>query len=67
MTSQPDWKAMQTVLEAESFDEKQMNVQMASSGNATSSSYTGLVRAIESRSIRSATLQDDAHLAVVVY
>jgi cell division protease FtsH len=58
---------MQTVLEAESFDEKQMNVQMASSGNATSSSYTGLVRAIESRSIRSATLQDDAHLAVVVY
>jgi cell division protease FtsH len=40
---------------------------MASSGNATSSSYTGLLRAIDSRSIRSATLQDDAHLAIVVY
>jgi cell division protease FtsH len=55
------------MLEAESFDEKQMNIEMASRGHAPSSSYTGLVRAIESRSIRSATLQDDAHVAIVVY
>jgi cell division protease FtsH len=31
------------------------------------SSYTELVRAIDSRSIRSATLEDDAHLVIVVY
>jgi cell division protease FtsH len=38
-----------------------------SSGSGTISSYTGLVRAIENQSIRSATLEDDAHLATVVY
>jgi cell division protease FtsH len=38
----------------------------ASSGNTAISSYTGLVRAIDSQSIRRATLEDDAHLAVVV-
>ena len=60
---------MQTVLETESFDEKQnaTPTTAASSGNTTSSSYTGLLRAIDSGSIRSATLQDDAHLAIVVY
>jgi cell division protease FtsH len=39
----------------------------ASSGNAAISSYTELLRAVESQSIRSATLEDDAHLAIVVY
>jgi cell division protease FtsH len=39
----------------------------ASSKNSTMSSYTGLMRAIDSQSIRKATLEDDAHLAVVAY
>jgi cell division protease FtsH len=38
-----------------------------SSEGATVSSYTGLVRALDNQSIRSATLEDDAHLAKVVY
>ena len=42
-------------------------VNAASSGNARISSYTGLVRAVDSHAIRSATLEDDAHLAIVVY
>jgi cell division protease FtsH len=37
----------------------------SSSGNAAVSSYTALVRAVDSHSIRTATLEDDAHLAIV--
>ena len=38
-----------------------------SSASGAISSYTGLVRAIDNQSIRRATLEDDAHLARVVY
>jgi cell division protease FtsH len=39
----------------------------AASESGAISSYTGLVRAIDAHSIRSATLEDDAHLAIVAY